>query len=49
MPSGLISTSAGSTGARRVFEHSSENGCVLRPWKERAQSMGVLVGSGSGE
>ena len=43
MPSGFISTSAGSTGWRRISEVSGEKGWVLRPWKERAQSMGVVV------
>ena len=35
---GLISTSLGSTGARRTSETSLLNGSALRPWKDRAQS-----------
>lgn len=44
MPSGLISTSSGSVGARRMSAHSFGKGVALRPWKERVQSMRSSVG-----
>lgn len=44
MPSGLISTSSGSVGARRMSAHSLGKGVALSPWKERVQSMRSSVG-----
>lgn len=44
MPSGLISTSSGSVGARRMSAHSFGKGVALSPWKERVQSMRSSVG-----
>lgn len=48
MPSGLISTSSGSTSARRISATSLGNGAAESPWKERVQSI-FSSGGESGE
>lgn len=48
MPSGLISTSSGSTSARRISATSLGNGAAESPWKERVQSI-FFSGGESGE
>ena len=45
MPSGLISTSAGSSGLSKISAASFENGSTERPWKELVQS--TCIGSSS--
>lgn len=39
IPSGLISTSSGSVGARRISAASLGKGAALSPWNERVQSI----------
>lgn len=47
MPSGLISISPTSAGARRMSATSFGNGSALRPWKERVQSIFSSAGVSS--
>jgi hypothetical protein len=49
MPSGLISTSAGSTGASSTARAAASKAVADRPWKERDQSTGSVGAVGSGE
>jgi hypothetical protein len=48
IPSGLISTSSGSTSASRISATSLGNGAAESPWKERVQSI-FSWGGESGE